>query len=85
MEARAISLGATSFGNSNAKNKRYYVVYNGKRINFGDPNAHTYADGASKQKRDAFRARHSRIKLKDGTLAYKDKTRPSFWAYNILW
>jgi Family of unknown function (DUF5754) len=85
MEARALSLGATSFGKSKAKNKRYYVVYNGKRINFGDPNATTYADGATIQKRDAFRARHSKIKLKNGTLAYKNKNQPAYWAWNLLW
>ncbi len=85
METLALSLGATSFGKSKAKNKRFYVVYNGKLINFGQPGANTYADGASKQKRDAFRARHSRIKLKDGTLAYKNKNQPAFWSYNLLW
>jgi len=35
MEQKAIKLGASSFGNSKAKNKRYYVIYNGKTINFG--------------------------------------------------
>lgn len=85
MERKAYSLGASSFGNSRAKNKRFYVVYNGKRINFGDPNAYTYADGASEQKRNAYRARHSKIKLKDGTFAYKNKNQPAFWAYHILW
>lgn len=85
MDKLALSLGATEFGKSKAKNKRYYVIYNGKRINFGQPGAETYADGASENKRNAFRARHSKIKLKDGTYAYKNKNQPAFWAYNILW
>ncbi len=85
MEARAYSLGASSFGRSKVKNKRYYVVYNGKIINFGQPGAHTYADGATMQKRDAYRARHRKIKLKDGSFAYKNKNQASFWAYRLLW
>lgn len=85
MEQLALSLGATEFGKSKAKNKRYYVIYNGKRINFGQPGAYTYSDGASEQKRSAFRARHSKIKLSDGTFAYKNKNQPSFWSYHILW
>ena len=32
---KALSLGATEFGISSAKNKRFYVIYNGKKINFG--------------------------------------------------
>lgn len=84
-ESKAISLGATEFGNSKRANKRYYVIYNDKIINFGDPNANTYSDGADEKKRNAFRARHSKIKLKDGSYAFKNKSSPSYWAYNILW
>lgn len=82
---KAFSYGATKFGKSRAKNKRFYVIYNGKRINFGDPNAFTYADGATKQKRDSYRARHRKILLKNGQPAYLNKSQPAFWAYNILW
>ena len=85
MEKRAKMYGATEFGKSTTTNKRYYVVYNGKIINFGQPGAHTYADGATVQKRDAYRARHRKIKLKDGSFAYKNKNQASFWAYRLLW
>lgn len=32
LKQKAISLGASEFGNSSAKNKRFYVIYNGKRL-----------------------------------------------------
>ena len=82
---KAFELGAEDIGMSKRKDKRFYVVYNGKKINFGDPNAHTYFDGASPQKRKNYRARHSKIKLKNGSLAYKNKNQASFWAWNLLW
>ncbi len=81
----ALSLGATDFGPSWRKNKRYYVKYNNKIIHFGDPNAYTYSDGANEYKRKLYQARHSKIKLKDGTYAYKNKNSPAYWSYNLLW
>ena len=85
MEKKAIKLGASSFGNSKAKNKRYYVIYNGKTINFGQPGAITFSDKEDEKKRDSFRARHSKIKLKDGTLAYKNKNQAAYWSWHLLW
>ena len=85
MEKMAYSLGASEFGRSRAKNKRFYVVYNGKRINFGQPGAFTYSDGASDEKRKSYRSRHKKIYLKDGTPAYKNKNQPAFWSWSILW
>ena len=35
MESRAKALGATAFGKSKVKGKRYYVIHNNKIINFG--------------------------------------------------
>ena len=32
---KAINLGATDLGYSKTKNKKYFVIYNNKRINFG--------------------------------------------------
>lgn len=82
---KAFNLGAEYFGMSKRKDKRFYVIYDGRKINFGDPNAYTYYDGASEQKRKGYRARHKKIKLKDGSYAYKNKHQPSFWSYNLLW
>lgn len=85
LDQKAFALGATEFGVSETLNKRYYVVYNGKRINFGQPGAITYSDGTTIEKRNAFRARHSKIALKDRSWAYQNKNQPSFWSYHLLW
>jgi hypothetical protein len=85
IKLKAFSLGATEFGKSKNKNKRFYVVYKGKIINFGQLGATTFIDGASEIKKNAFHARHKKILLKDGTLAYLNKNQPSYWAYHLLW
>lgn len=82
---KAKKYGAEAFGLSGAKTKRYYVIYNNKIINFGLKNGDTYVDHNDKNKRKAWRARHSKILLKDGSPAYKNKSQASFWSYHILW
>lgn len=77
--------GASHFGFSEKKNKRFYVAYNNKIIHFGSKTNNTYIDHGDKKKRDAWRARHSKILLKNGTPAYLDKKQPEFWSYHILW
>ncbi len=85
LKRKALNLGATEFGKSKNKNKRFYVIYHGKKINFGLKNGSTFIDHKDTKKRDAWRARHSKIKLKDGSLAYKNKHQPAFWSYWLLW
>jgi len=85
LHAKAMKLGASEFGRSKTKSKRFYVVYNGKRINFGLKGGQTFIDHKDKKKRDAWKARHHKIKLKDGSLAYKNKNQASFWSSAILW
>ena len=82
---KAMALGATDFGRSKAKGKRFYVIYDGKKINFGQRDGKTYIDHRDEKKRKAWRARHEKIKLKSGKLAYKDPKQPAFWSYRILW
>jgi hypothetical protein len=81
---KAIALGATDFGISNRKNKRFYVIYNNKPIHFGSNTNNTFIDHHDEKIRKAWKARHSKI-LKDGKPAYKNKTSAEFWSYNILW
>lgn len=72
---------------SNAKNKRFVVIVDGKKIHFGVwefKDKGTFLDHKDEKIRDAWRARHSKI-LKDGKPAYKDKNSPSYWAWRILW
>ncbi len=85
LKKKASALGATDFGVSKVKGKRYYVIYNNKRINFGSTTNNTFIDHGDSKKRTAWRARHSKIKLKDGSLAYLNKNQKSFWAYHLLW
>ena len=85
LRKKALALGATDFGKSKVKHKRFYVIYNGKKINFGLDTGSTYIDHKDKKKRNAWQARHSKIKLKDGTPAYKNKNQSSYWSWNLLW
>ncbi len=69
-----------------------YSVYvksasGGKRlIHFGQKGAQDWRSGtASAEKRKSYRARASKIKKKDGSLAVKDKNSPNYWAYHYLW
>lgn len=73
---------------SNAKNKRFSVIVDGKTINFGlyeFSGRGTFLDHKDEKLRDAWRARHSKILLKDGTPAYLNKNSPEYYSYNILW
>lgn len=100
LERKAKHLGATEFGSSKVKGKRFYVIvcmdlfdsnksshktFKCKRINFGSDTANTFVDHKDENKRSAWRARHSKIKLKTGEYAYKVKEQPEFWSWNILW
>ena len=82
---KAMKLGATEFNKSSVKGKRFYVVYNGKRINFGSSVGSTFIDHWDKKLRSNYYARHSKIKDKDGNLVINDKTSPSYWSHQILW
>ena len=85
LKNKALSLGATDFGISKAKNKRFYVVYNNKIINFGSKDGSTFIDHKDEKKRKAWRARHIKIKNKQGQSVYKLKTSASYWSWHLLW
>lgn len=84
LELKAKRLGATEFGLSKTKLKRFYVIYNNKIINFGSKVGKTFIDHKDKIKRANWRARHSMI-MKNGKPAYKQKSSASWWAYRLLW
>lgn len=85
LKDKALRLGAEDFGISDRKDKRFYVIYNGKRINFGSPMGLSFYDHGDTNERTAWYARHSKIKLKDGSYAIKSKDSSSFWAAKLLW
>ena len=70
---------------SNKPDKKLKVQIDGKVIHFGARDSQTYLEGASKQKRDAYRARHSKIFLKDGTRAIDKLYSPAWLSMKILW
>jgi hypothetical protein len=82
---RALELGATSFGYSEVKNKKYFVIWNDKKINFGAYGSKTFLDHGNPKIRDAYWARHSKIKNKRGEYVIYDRASPSFWSANLLW
>jgi hypothetical protein len=85
LKAKALELGASDFGVSKASGKKYYVIYNGKRINFGALGMSDYTIHKDKDRRRLYRARHMRIKNKQGQFVYRLKSSPSFWSLRLLW
>jgi len=85
LRKKALRLGATDFGPSRAKGKKWYVVYNNKRINFGATGMSDFTIHKDKERQRLYKARHGLIRLKDGRLAHKVKTSASFWSWWILW
>ena len=82
---KAKALGADDLKTSTRQGKRYMVLYGGKLIHFGSSTGSTYIDHKDVKKRDAWRARHSKIKNSKGELVHKLKTSPSYWSWNLLW
>lgn len=82
---KALELGATSAGYSKRKGKKYYVEYDNKIINFGSDVGSTFLDHKDETIKKAWKARHEKIKNKNGDYVYKLKNSPSYWSYNLLW
>jgi len=85
LKNKAFSFGATEFGKSKRKNKKYYIVYGGKIIHFGHSSYEDYTTHHDKERRDRYRKRASKIRDKSGKLTVNNKYSPNFWAYHILW
>ena len=85
------------FVKSGVKTKKYSTITpSGKWINFGSAKYQHYKDATGlglyshldhndKARRDKYRARHSKIKTKDGKLAYKNPEQPAYYSWNFLW
>ena len=85
LRAKAMELGALDFGISDRKDKKFYVLYNGRVINFGSKQGKTFIDHGDEKIKNAWIARHSKIKNKEGELVINLKTSPSYWSRKILW
>jgi len=86
LKQKAIKLGATEFGMSDKPSKRFFVIYKGKRIDFGSDSRNTFYDKPDTQKRKNWYARHStNINSKTGKKFINEKTSGLFWASRLLW
>jgi hypothetical protein len=85
LEKKAFDLGATEFGKSKRKDKKYYVVYQGKKINFGSAGGQTFLDHGDEKKKENWKARHSKIVDKNGIPFYTKKTSAEHYSYYLLW
>jgi hypothetical protein len=82
---KALRLGASDFGVSKNKNKRFYVIYEAKKINFGSKTGSTFYDHKDKIKKSNWYKRHSKIKDSQGNYVINKKSSPSYWSNKILW
>jgi len=82
---KALRLGATDFGYSKAKGKKFFVVYDGKTINFGAKGYSDFTKHKDEDRRKRYYARHSKITDKTGKKVITKKSSPSYWSYNLLW
>lgn len=89
LRRRAKLLGATDLRPSTRKGKKYMVLYLGRWIHFGSRGYSDFtqlrANARNIRRRDAYRARHSRILLKNNVPAYKVPSQPAYWAWHLLW
>jgi hypothetical protein len=73
---------------STVKDKRFSIVGpDGNLINFGlypYKGEGTFLDHNDVDIRDAWRKRHGKI-MRGDKLAYKDKSSPEYYSWNILW
>lgn len=74
-----------SLEKSNRKDKKYVVLLDdGKSYHFGLKNSITYVEGATKQKRDAFLARHLNNPL-EKKLIENVIPSPALFSVYLLW
>ena len=85
MEAKAKRLGADEFRPSWRAGKKFAVLYKKKWIHFGAVAYEDFSQHGDPVRRASYRRRHAGILLANGQPAYKDKTKPAYWAYYILW
>ena len=85
LQEKSQKLGATDFGKSKNKRKKYFVVYDGKTINFGGKGYSDYTIHNDVGRQKAWWARHSKIRDKQGRRVINDKNSPSYWSAKLLW
>jgi phosphatidylserine/phosphatidylglycerophosphate/cardiolipin synthase-like enzyme len=82
---KAFKLGASDFGDSDRRDKRFYVVYDNKIIHFGSRNGQTFYDHYDVIKKMNWYKRHSKIYDKNGVQVINNPYSPSYWSARLLW
>ena len=86
--------GKFTYHKSTRKNKKLMTTIDNKTIHFGDSSYHHYHDKTGiwdeldhmdTNQRRAYRKRHGKIKLKDGSLAKDNKMSPAYHSWRVLW
>jgi len=91
VKKKARELGYDNVKKSTRKNKKYMIEVEDeetkekKWIHFGARNYQDFLDHGDEKLKKYYRARHSKIKLKDGSPAHFKRGSPAFFSYYILW
>jgi len=88
LKKRAIALDSNvkDLKRSTRKGKKWMVIHrDNSKTHFGAYGMSDFNIHKDPARRDRYRTRHSKIKLKDGRLAYKVKGTPAFYSWYLLW
>ena len=85
LRAKAKRLGADELRPSWRAGKKMAVLFRGRWIHFGARDYEDFTTHHDPVRRAAYQKRHAGILLANGQPAYKDKTKPAYWAYRLLW
>ena len=84
LQKKAKKLGASSLDNSQRKNSKYMVEYNGKKIHFGSANSEDYLTHKDPDRRDKYLTKAKKITNKDGQLTHLLPSYPNYWSIKLL-
>ena len=90
-KARQLKIKFDDISVSSNSSKKFMLTYNNKTIHFGNRGSNDYIILQLTNNPDAdkiranYRARHSKIKTKNGSLAYQIEYSPAYLSYHLLW
>lgn len=89
-----VKIGKYEYTKSTKKGKKLMTMVQGRTIHFGDSSMQQFKDRTGiwkkldhgdKTRQKSFLARSKGIKLKDGSLAWKNPMSPAYHSVRILW
>jgi hypothetical protein len=84
-KARELGLVGTIMESPLPAKKLRFTFEDGSFVDFGSKISQTFAEGASQAKMNLYRARHSKLMIKDGRRAIDIKYSPSWFSWHLLW